>query len=237
LIKTCRDCGCDFELSEKEAEWYSERGLDEPERCKECRDARRNISDQWIECKLCGAEFCWSADAQRAARTYQGPGGYDPPGYCSGCRNELDNFSEETLICSWCHTAFSFTPYQQVVYRRKDWTEPSRCPDCRQKAREGEPLRVEIYNARGEIVGYAYRRGNRTDRYDLAMNPIGHTYHHGGRSEHFEASGQKKGTTFHNGNQSEYRNLKGELVWRSYHYKGYSEHYGVNGEFMGRSRY
>ncbi len=39
----CKDCGESFVWSVKEQEFYSERGFAErPQRCKACRDARKN---------------------------------------------------------------------------------------------------------------------------------------------------------------------------------------------------
>jgi CxxC-x17-CxxC domain-containing protein len=38
---TCAECGAKFEFSEKEQQYYRERNLSQPKRCKPCRDARR----------------------------------------------------------------------------------------------------------------------------------------------------------------------------------------------------
>src|SRR2546422_9696744 len=38
---TCADCGEVFPFSEREQDYYRERGLSHPKRCKPCRDARR----------------------------------------------------------------------------------------------------------------------------------------------------------------------------------------------------
>lgn len=39
---TCRDCGADFTFTEGEQAFYTERGLAAPQRCKACRDKRKN---------------------------------------------------------------------------------------------------------------------------------------------------------------------------------------------------
>ena len=39
----CADCGCDFEFTVSEQEFYDSKGLtNQPKRCKPCRNARKN---------------------------------------------------------------------------------------------------------------------------------------------------------------------------------------------------
>ena len=38
---TCAECGNAFPFSEREQDYYRERGLSHPKRCKPCRDSRR----------------------------------------------------------------------------------------------------------------------------------------------------------------------------------------------------
>jgi CxxC-x17-CxxC domain-containing protein len=38
---TCAECGTAFPFGEREQDYYHERGLSHPKRCKPCRDARR----------------------------------------------------------------------------------------------------------------------------------------------------------------------------------------------------
>lgn len=38
---TCAECGEVFSFAEREQDYYRERGLSHPKRCKACRDARR----------------------------------------------------------------------------------------------------------------------------------------------------------------------------------------------------
>lgn len=38
---TCAECGTPFPFTEREQEYYGERNLSQPKRCKACRDARR----------------------------------------------------------------------------------------------------------------------------------------------------------------------------------------------------
>ena len=40
----CAECGSTFPFTEREQDYYRERGLTHPKRCKPCRDARRQNS-------------------------------------------------------------------------------------------------------------------------------------------------------------------------------------------------
>ncbi len=58
----CKECGNDFIFSAGEQEFYAEKGLlNEPQRCKDCRIARKNAARPAREmftatCASCGAE-------------------------------------------------------------------------------------------------------------------------------------------------------------------------------------
>jgi len=39
---TCRDCGASFTFTEGEQEFYNTKGLQAPQRCKDCRNARKS---------------------------------------------------------------------------------------------------------------------------------------------------------------------------------------------------
>lgn len=77
---TCKECGQEFVFSSGEQEFYAERGfVNEPQRCKPCRDARKNNGRPQREmfsatCASCGAE----------ARVPFQPR-EDRPVYCSDC--------------------------------------------------------------------------------------------------------------------------------------------------------
>lgn len=38
---TCAECGTTFPFTEREQEYYAEKNLSQPKRCKPCRDSRR----------------------------------------------------------------------------------------------------------------------------------------------------------------------------------------------------
>ncbi len=58
----CKDCGAEFVFTAGEQEFYAEKGfVNEPQRCKECRDSRKRNSRASREmftatCANCGKE-------------------------------------------------------------------------------------------------------------------------------------------------------------------------------------
>ena len=76
----CKDCGREFVFTAGEQEFYAEKGFqNEPQRCKECRDARKAASRSNREmfttvCANCGKE---------ATVPFQPTS--DRPVYCSEC--------------------------------------------------------------------------------------------------------------------------------------------------------
>ena len=57
----CKDCGADFVFTAGEQEFYAEKGfVNEPQRCKACRDAKkssmRNREPFIATCAECGGE-------------------------------------------------------------------------------------------------------------------------------------------------------------------------------------
>lgn len=79
-ILKCKDCGEEFVFTAGEQEFYAERGFqNEPQRCKACRDARKNAGKPQRElfttvCANCGKE----------AKVPFQPSN-DRPVYCSEC--------------------------------------------------------------------------------------------------------------------------------------------------------
>lgn len=78
-VLICKDCGCEFIFSAGEQEFYAEKGFtNEPQRCKPCRQARKNGGHQremfTAVCSSCGGE----AKVPFQPRD-------DRPVYCSDC--------------------------------------------------------------------------------------------------------------------------------------------------------
>ena len=86
----CKDCGNEFVFTAGEQEFYAERGFqNEPQRCKECRQARKNAVKSQREmftttCAECGKE---------AKVPFQPTS--DRPIYCSECFAAKKAQSEE----------------------------------------------------------------------------------------------------------------------------------------------
>ena len=76
----CKDCGAEFVFTAGEQEFYAEKGFqNEPQRCKACRDAKKNAAKPARElftttCAKCGGE----------AKVPFQPSN-DRPVYCSAC--------------------------------------------------------------------------------------------------------------------------------------------------------
>jgi len=236
VVKNCYDCQKEFALSPKEAEWYHEHGLSEPERCQECRDTRRQIEDQTIQCFICQTEFVWSADNQRALRTYKGLDNNIIPRVCPECRNKIKEIEDKTYYCNWCHFPFTFTPIQQLLYKIRGWSHPSRCEDCRKREKDNKPLIMDIYNARGELIGHSYRQGNKTKRYNLKGKLTDYWVHYQDYSIRYNARGKSIARSHRKNGRSEYYNDRGELLSRTYHHTKYSEHFSSSGKKIGWSR-
>ena len=43
----CKDCGKEFEFTENDQRFYAEKGFEPPKRCKECRQKRKEIRDNY----------------------------------------------------------------------------------------------------------------------------------------------------------------------------------------------
>ena len=79
-VLVCKECGQEFVFSAGEQEFYAERGFqNEPQRCKPCRDARKNAARGPREfftavCAMCGGEAKVPFEPKS-----------DRPVYCSDC--------------------------------------------------------------------------------------------------------------------------------------------------------
>ena len=81
----CKECGEEFVFTAGEQEFYAQKGFqNEPQRCKTCRDARKNAARKPREffsgiCANCGAE----------ARNLPFEPKTDRPVYCSTCWEKM----------------------------------------------------------------------------------------------------------------------------------------------------
>lgn len=83
-VLVCKECGKEFVFTAGEQEFYAQRGFtNEPQRCKECRDARKQAAKGPREyfdavCSKCG----------KACKVPFKPSA-DRPVYCSECFAEM----------------------------------------------------------------------------------------------------------------------------------------------------
>ncbi len=91
---TCSDCGMEFAFTEREQEFYAEKGFTEPRRCPSCRASRKAA-------RAAGDGGYGASAGGYDAGGYGGGGGYSAGGYgrssapremftatCSSCGNE-----------------------------------------------------------------------------------------------------------------------------------------------------
>lgn len=79
---TCKDCGAEFIFTASEQEFFAEKGFtNEPQRCKPCRDARKNSGGR------SGDRQMFDAVCAECGKTCKVP--FEPrndrPVYCSDC--------------------------------------------------------------------------------------------------------------------------------------------------------
>ena len=84
----CKECGKEFVFTAGEQEFYAAKGFtNEPQRCKECRGARRNAARESGERQMFDA-VC--ADCGKACKVPFEPKN-DRPVYCSDCFRNHSN--------------------------------------------------------------------------------------------------------------------------------------------------
>lgn len=79
----CKDCGQNFNFAANEQEFYAEKGFtNEPQRCKSCRDARKQSSNRGGETRMMFDAIC--SNCGRPCKIPFEPRN-DRPVYCSDC--------------------------------------------------------------------------------------------------------------------------------------------------------
>lgn len=128
---TCRDCEAEFLFGKNEQAFYTEKGLAEPTRCRDCRAERKAArpQPQKLECCDCHENFEFSVASQR----FFEENGWDAPSRCPDCRKAHKAQKPLLINCDRCHTDFSFSVAAQLDFKEKGWALPLRCRDCRPK--------------------------------------------------------------------------------------------------------
>lgn len=82
----CADCGCNFEFTVGEQEFYAEKGLvNTPKRCPECRNSRKRMNNKRAPRKMytvtCSECHCETQVPFQPSE--------DKPVYCKDCFNNV----------------------------------------------------------------------------------------------------------------------------------------------------
>ncbi len=115
----CKECGAEFVFTAGEQEFYAERGFqNEPQRCKACRDARKNAARGPKEyftavCANCGGE----ARVPFEPKT-------DRPVYCSECfakmrENGLHSGFCPIHTCTEAGVSQEMDQHRALLFRRR----------------------------------------------------------------------------------------------------------------------
>lgn len=83
IILQCADCGCDFEFTSSEQEFYASKGLtNQPKRCKPCRNAKKGQRGGGFQQRRMYDAVC--SDCGENAQVPFQPSG-DRPVLCKSC--------------------------------------------------------------------------------------------------------------------------------------------------------
>ena len=118
---TCSDCGMEFAFTEREQEFYAEKGFTEPRRCPSCRASRKAAR--------AGGEGSYGGSSAGGYDSggYGGGGGYSSGGYGGRSSAPREMF---TATCSSCGNE------ARVPFRPTNG-KPVYCSDCFRTQRGG----------------------------------------------------------------------------------------------------
>jgi CxxC-x17-CxxC domain-containing protein len=128
---TCSDCSMEFSFSEREQEFYSEKGFSEPRRCPSCRQSRKAAR--------AAESGGYSGGAYESAGSsyggYSGGGGYSAGGYGGGGG---DSYGSRDRAPREMHaaTCSSCGKEAKVPFRPTNG-KPVYCSDCFRTMRGG----------------------------------------------------------------------------------------------------
>jgi hypothetical protein len=125
----CRDCTAEFLFGTNEQAFYTEKGLAEPTRCRDCRAHKKasRPQPQTLECYDCQVNFEFSVASQR----FFEENGWEAPVRCTQCRKTHKAHKPLRINCDRCHKDFSFSVDAQKDFKDKGWEMPLRCRECR----------------------------------------------------------------------------------------------------------
>jgi hypothetical protein len=125
----CRDCNTEFLFGTNEQAFYTEKGLAEPTRCRDCRAQKKasRPQPQTLACYDCQVNFEFSVASQRFFEEC----GWEAPVRCTDCRKTHKAHKPLRINCDRCRKDFSFSVDAQKDFKDKGWELPLRCRVCR----------------------------------------------------------------------------------------------------------
>lgn len=123
---TCRDCGNQFVFTAGEQDFYASRGFSEPQRCPECRNARKQQRNS--------SSGGYGSDSGYSSGGYESNGGSYGNSYRSSGNGGYNSSPRQLYdaVCSECgkqtQVPFSPTPGKPVY-----------CRECFQARRASQP--------------------------------------------------------------------------------------------------
>lgn len=128
----CYDCGQTFYFSQREQDFFTQKGFSNPTRCPGCRKAHKASRPRplSLECCDCHENFEFSVGAQRFFQE----NGWEQPTRCSECRKAKKAAAPKPVLinCTKCHADFSFSVSAQKHFKEQGWSQPVRCKSCRE---------------------------------------------------------------------------------------------------------
>lgn len=128
---SCMDCGSGFTFTGRDQSFFKKNGWDQPSRCTECRDLKKNAKPAGtnIKCMDCENDFFFT-DAKASIFEEKG---WELPKRCRECSDAHKTMKPITVHCEGCSKDFSFSVKSQKDFKAKNWALPKRCRNCNTK--------------------------------------------------------------------------------------------------------
>lgn len=203
--KVGEDCEEHYDTCSFEYNFYAEKNLVYPPlRCPSCREERKRLRSSVHICGICGRVF----EIKEMTKKYWKTNGLAKPKdryilksdkfgiECRTCRN-LDEIDKEKA-----KKLYEFRRTTDIKQQKFVQLLRSQNPSLRQKILNGRLRTIDIadvvtkYDAKNNIIGFAYRKGKYTEVTDAKHNPTMRIYHRGDHSVLTNPKGKKLGYTF-----------------------------------------
>ncbi len=128
--------------------------------CSDCRAQLRELRPVDCPCSTpgCQGAWVWSEEEQLRERLRQADRGGEvrpPQKRCAECEEHLRSHTTQTLFCNDCGQQISWSPYEQLLWRRGAFAKPIRCSECAAKAVAGKQPRPEDFIRHSQTQAFA----------------------------------------------------------------------------------